>query len=81
MQGLELSLQLPEGKRKTELRSDEEGLNKQNGAKKNQDPHDEQDKPKARPAFPSRIGKNKRRNRVRRIFFHFANDTIRFAKK
>ena len=81
LQGLELSLQLPEGKRKTELRSDKKGLNEKNRAEKDQDPCNEQGKAKARPAFPSRIGKNKRRNRVRRILFHFANDTIRFAKK
>src|SRR6266404_4055584 len=73
-QGLELSLQLPEGKRKIELRSNKKGLNKKNSAEKEQDPCTEQGKAKAGPAFASRIGKNKRHNRVRRVFFHFANE-------
>src|SRR5213595_1445954 len=81
LQGLELSLQLAQGKRKIELRSDKQGLNEKNRAKKDQDPCDKQGKAKARPAFPSWIGKNKRSYRGRGILFHFANDTILLAKQ
>ena len=70
MEGLELSLQLPQGKRKAELRSDEEGLDEKDDAEKDHNPGNEQAEAKARPAFASRIGKNKRGHRMRRDFFH-----------
>ena len=77
LQGLELPLQLPERKRKTELRRNKQGLNEKNGAEEDQDPGNEQGKPKPRPAFSSRIGKNKRRDRVRRILFHWGHIMLR----
>src|SRR5947207_2712036 len=70
---LELPLQLPQRKRKAKLRCNEEGLNKKNRAQKDQNSGNNQDKPEARPSFPSRVGKNERSNRRRGIFFHSGN--------
>jgi hypothetical protein len=75
LQGFELPLQLPQGKGKIELRSNEKGLHEKNRSEKDDDPSNEQDKTKPRPAFPGRIGKDERRHRVGKVLFHFAHDT------
>ena len=71
-----MPLQLPEGKRKIKLRSNEKSLHEEDRPEKDQDPSNQQGKAKAWPAFPGWIGKNKWRHRMGRILFHFANDTM-----
>jgi hypothetical protein len=51
-------------------------LDEENRAEEDEDAGNEQGQPKPRPSFSSRIGENKRRNRVLRILFHCANDTM-----
>ena len=81
LQGLELSLQLPERKRKIEVRSNKKGLHEKNGGEKDQDPCNEQGKAKSRPALSSRIGKNKRCNGMGRFLCHLASVNLRSSNK
>jgi hypothetical protein len=55
-------------------------LDEEDRAEKNHDPCDEQEKAKARPAFPGRIGENEGRDGMWRVLFHLANVSMSRGK-
>ena len=72
LQRFQLPFQLPQSERQTQLRCDEECLDKKDGCNEDSDPAKKERKPKTRPAPARRIGENKRTAFVGKISVHQA---------